>query len=318
MQISALADSKLGITEDQINTLFAPFVSHRSGTVDPLWRQEIARRRLKHLRHAARRLFMGWLPETRRDEETVRGEYERGWAGIDYAMYSLDGPLDGATPWEWRGQQMFATDTGATRVRQLFLIRVLEQVQPRSVLEVGCGNGINLMLLAGRFPQIHFAGLELTQAGHAAAQAFQRQPSLPREIQAYAPEPLADPHAFKRIAFERGNAIKMPFAAGAFDLVYTTLALEQMERVRNAALQEIARVANRFTFMIEPFRDVNRAFWPRLYVYRRNYFRGAIDDLPHYGLKPVMATSDFPQEVFLKACAVLAEKTAQSPACATR
>ncbi|VUX47218.1 putative Methyltransferase domain-containing protein [Candidatus Defluviicoccus seviourii] len=308
MRISALAETGLGISEDQITTLFAPFVSQPSGAFDPLWRQEITRRRLKHLRHAARRLFMGWLPETRRDEDTVRTEYERGWAGIDYARYTLDAPLDGATPWEWRGRQMFATDTGATRVRQLFLIRILERLRPRSVLEVGCGNGINLLLLAGRFPQIAFSGLELTEAGHAAAVAFQRHAALPREMKAYAPEAIEDPQAFKRIAFVQGNAVAMPFADGAIDLVYTTLALEQMERVRGAALSEIARVAGRNTFMVEPFRDVNKAFWPRLYVYRRNYFRGAIDDLEHYGLRPVLATDDFPQEVFLKACAVLTEK----------
>ena len=31
-------------------------------------------------------------------------------------------------------------------------------------------------------------------------------------------------------------------------------------------------------------------------------------DLPAYGLKPAIITDDFPQEVFLRACAVLSEK----------
>jgi 3-phenylpropionate/trans-cinnamate dioxygenase ferredoxin subunit len=60
--------------------------------------------------------------------------------------------------------------------------------------------------------------------------------------------------------------------------------------------------------MIEPFQDVNQAFWPRLNVLRRDYFRGRIDDLRDHGLEPVLALADFPQEAFLKACAVLAEK----------
>ena len=46
MRISALAETGLGISEDQITTLFAPFVSQPSGAFDPLWRQEITRRRL--------------------------------------------------------------------------------------------------------------------------------------------------------------------------------------------------------------------------------------------------------------------------------
>jgi ubiquinone/menaquinone biosynthesis C-methylase UbiE len=314
MKLASLEETGLGITANAVGRLFQPFVSHRAyDGGDPEWRTEIARRKRKHLRLAARRLFMGWQPETRRDENTVRDEYERGWSAITYDRYSLAPPKDGATPWEWRGERMFATDAGATRVRQLFLIRVLERVKPRTVLEVGCGNGINLLLLAGRFPQVAFTGLELTEAGHRAAVAFQAEPLLPPAMRDYTPEPLDDPTAFKRIRFVQGNAADMPFADSAFDLVYTTLALEQMERVREPALKEIARVANGHTFMIEPFRDVNVAFWPRLYVYRRNYFRGAIDDLRRWGLEPVLATADFPQEVFLKACAVLAEKKQPAP-----
>ena len=203
---------------------------------------------------------------------------------------------------------MFASDVGGTRFRQLLLIRIIERVRPRSVLEVGCGNGINLILLAGRFPAIRFAGVELTEAGHRAARALQEQGVLPAGMADYAPLPLADPTAFRRIDFRQGNATRLPFEDGAFDLVITVLALEQMERVRAQALAEIARVTARHSLMIEPFRDVNQAFWPRLNVLRRDYFRGRIDDLARYGLVPVLALGDFPQEAFLKTCAVLAEK----------
>ncbi len=60
--------------------------------------------------------------------------------------------------------------------------------------------------------------------------------------------------------------------------------------------------------MIEPFLDVNRGFWTRLNIYRRDYFRGSIDELRRFGLEPLLATADFPQEMFLKACMVVAEK----------
>ena len=81
-----------------------------------------------------------------------------------------------------------------------------------------------------------------------------------------------------------------------------------MERIRDQVLSEIARVSAKHVVMIEPFRDVNSDFWPRLYVYRRDYFRGAIDELSRYGLEPELITSDFPQEAFLKACLVVARK----------
>jgi SAM-dependent methyltransferase len=308
IEVSNLAATGLGVTPERLEELFAPFVAARLEADDPRWRKEAARRRRKTLRQALRRMLLGRFARAGRDEATVRQEYERGWSGIDYGRYAPDAPLQGATPWLYRGRRMLATDTGATRVRQLLLVRIVERLRPRSVLEVGCGNGINLLLLSCRFPQIAFSGLELTEAGHHAAVAFQDMPALPGPMQAFAPEPLRDASAFRNIRFVHGNAADMPFEDGAFDLVYTTLALEQMEQVRAAALGEIARVCARNTLMIEPFADVNADLWPRLYVYRRNYFRGRIADLDGYGLKPVLATDDFPQELLLKACAVLADK----------
>jgi SAM-dependent methyltransferase len=208
---------------------------------------------------------------------------------------------------------MFASDVGATRFRQLLLCRVIERVRPRHVLEVGCGNGINLVLLAGRFPAIRFAGIEMTEAGHRSARSLQQGGELPPCLAEYAPLPLADPAAFRQIDFRQGNATSLPFADGGFDLVITVLALEQMERVRQQALGEIARVARRHTLMIEPFRDVNGELWPRLNVLRRDYFRGRIAELRGYGLEPVLALNDFPQESFLKICTVLAEKRYDHP-----
>jgi SAM-dependent methyltransferase len=308
MRVVSLSESGLGIAEQEIASLFEPFVDGAGSARPNAWRDEVGRRKRKLLKRAVRQLLLPWRASSRRGEATVVGEYSKAWRSIDYATYALGAPQRDYTPWEWRGRRLFASDVGATRFRQLLLIRFLERLQPRRVLEVGCGNGINLILLAGRFPKIAFTGVELTEAGHRAARELQQRNELPPAMQDYAPLPLADPSAFREIDFRRGNATGLPFADGAFDLVLTVLALEQMERVRQQALGEIARVAGRHTLMIEPFRDVNRAFWPRLNVLRRDYFRGRIADLRHYGLEPVLAVDDFPQESFLKTCAVLAEK----------
>ena len=65
--------------------------------------------------------------------------------------------------------------------------------------------------------------------------------------------------------------------------------------------------------MIEPFRDGNGGLWSRLNLLPRDYFRGSIAELRGYGLRPVLALNDFPQESFLKTCAVLSEKRHDRP-----
>ena len=176
------------------------------------------------------------------------------------------------------------------------------------MLEVGSGNGINLLTLAGAYPDISFTGIELTQAGIDAAQRVQREPALPPGLAAYIALPQKDASAFQRVEFIRGDATAMPFEAGSFDLVMTVLAVEQMERVRHKALGEIARVSGKHLLMLEPFRDANATGLRRLYVVSRNYFRGSIDELRDFGLTPLWATDDFPQEAFLGSPLVLSEK----------
>lgn len=307
MQLSSLAETGLGIRREECSELFAPFVKQSFTEADPVWRAEIEKRQRKILSKYLRRVLLGWLPAYQRRTETILEEYGKAWDASEYANYSLQAPLTRLSPWRDDERCMFASDVGATRVRQLLLVRMIERLKPSSVLEVGCGNGINLMLLAGRFPDVKFAGVELTVQGHRSASGMQEQAELPEHIQEYAPLPLQDPSAFRRIRFVQGSAEELPFADGEFDLVITILALEQMEQIRQRALSEVARVAARHVFNIEPFRDVNDG-WAGRNVVRRNYFRGSIEEMRRYGLEPEMATWDFPQEAFLKACAVLSAK----------
>jgi SAM-dependent methyltransferase len=308
MEFTSLNNSGLDVTHAQLSELFQPFVERSFDTADEPWRAELRRRESKIRRKYLKRRVLGWLPSTQRNERTVVNEYSKAWQPSEYEKYNLEQLLARVSPWEWGEQKLFASDVGATRFRQLILVRVIEQLKPRHVLEVGCGNGINLILLACRFPDIQFTGLELTQQGHQAAREFQQQAELPGPMRDYAPLELADPTAFRRIHFIQGSAAQLPFEDNSFDLVMTVLALEQMERIRDQALREITRVSARHLFNIEPFRDLNDRGVARRNVIRRNYFRGRIDDLQRYGFSPVLALKDFPQEAFLKVGAVLSKK----------
>ncbi len=310
MQLTSLSELPFGLSRDDLMQAMAPFVQRRVDRDDPEWETIVRKRKKRILRESIRRMTLGWLPQNQRRPAAVMEEYTQLW-GVGYGGYDPSVPARRYRPWHWGDERLLASDFGGVRVRHLMLVRLIERLQPRSVLEVGCGLGIHLILLACRFPHIAFAGVELTAAGHGAARALQREERLPEHLIRFAPEPLQDPAAFRRIDFRQGNAAALPFQDEGFDLVYTVLALEQMERVRERALAEIARVTRRHVFAIEPFRDVNASGWQRLYVLARDYFRGRIGDLPRHGLLPTLAWNDFPQERFLHACAVLAEKRAQ-------
>jgi SAM-dependent methyltransferase len=263
-------------------------------------------RRKRLGKRLVQRIGSGWFGR-RRSIEKVRNEYDTAWQAGHSRYDTAQGPQS-FTPWRWGDKDLLVDAAGSARMRSLMFGAVIAELKPRTVLEVGCGDGINMFLLAGAFPDVSFTGLELTDVGHRAARRLQEQSELPGHLLSYAPLAQRDKEAFKRISFVQGNAVKMPYQTGAFDLVMTVLSVEQMERVRAEALREIARVTGGHLLSLEPFSDVNGGLLRRLNVISRDYFRGSIAGLRDYGLEPVWATADFPQEVFLGSALVLSRK----------
>jgi len=290
----------VAIDPDAIESALAPFIVAKDRPLR--WRAEVARRWISTLA----RIVTG--RESERGKSVIEREYDDAW-GAGYERYRLGRSDLKLKPWAWRGKRLLLDPAAATRFRTLLFAAVLEEVKPRSVLEVGSGNGINLLSLAGAFPGIRFTGLELTRQGVEQSRRAQRDPHIAEIVASYSPLATGDPSALECIDFVQGDASAMPFEGGAFDLVMTVLAVEQMESIRTAALAEIARVARRHVLMLEPFRDVNSGGFRRLYVRSRGYFEGRIAELNDHGLELIWATEDFPQEVFLGAALVLTAKT---------
>lgn len=303
-----LASAGLGIDRAGLLAAMEPFVARRVGDADAAWDAEVARRTAKARRQLWKRRWLGWLGGRRRDQRRIAETYDASWSRKRLEPYRMEPRPTAGVAWQYADARMFATSAAGARARLLVLFRVVAWLRPRSVLEVGCGNGLNLLALAGRFPDVRFAGVELTTGGVAVARAVQQEPELPEVLARFAPEPLADLSAHRRVAFHRGSAAALPFADGRFDLVYSSLALEQMEQVRRQALGEMARVAAGHTVMVEPFWDCNDAGLRRAYLLTRDHFRGRIADLAAHGLEPILVTDDLPGEIWLQPCLVVCRK----------
>jgi SAM-dependent methyltransferase len=309
MRRSSLKECGLAVDREAVWAAFSPFVLPETADNDRVWREGVRKRRFRILKVLGRKLLGIKEKVPERTTEFIKNSYGPKWAEIGYVNYDTEKQQSNYTPWLWDGRPIMASTYGSARYRHLLIAAVIEKLKPRSVLEVGCGNGINLMLLANRFPDITFAGIDLTDSGPRQFKEMQARGSLTNNLLAYAPLPPRDPKGYLKVDMRQGSAESIDFADGSFDLVYSVLALEQMEHIRRRALSEMARVSGQWALMIEPFRDVNPYLWPRLNVVRLDYFQGRICELPAVGLEPVFATDDFPQEALLRACMTLSRKT---------
>jgi hypothetical protein len=200
---------------------------------------------------------------------------------------------------------MLAHSAGRKRLHELYLVRAIQAWNPASVVGVGFGYGLNLLLLSMQLPDVHFAGVELTEAGCRTALTLARDPETVRTLKDFAVGPILDPLAPARLDLRVGSAAALPLPDKSMDMVITVLALEQMERIRAQALRELARVARRHVIMIEPFYDWNAAGHRRKYIERYDYFDARIEDLPEYGLTPIVATADMPNKLAFRAGVVV-------------
>ena len=164
------------------------------------------------------------------------------------------------------------------------------------MLEVGAGPGNNLLALSAVFPDIEFTGAELTEAGAATARSAQQAP-LPGGVGHFAPLPVKSRTAHQRIRFNQSDVQDLPFPDRAFDLIYTRLAIEQMEQIRDRAFAEIHRVTKSFAVFVEPFPDFNREPLMSLATRTKNYISLPVDELPRYGFEPVFRFSDWPHKI---------------------
>lgn len=299
------------ISHEELASAFERFVHRRFEPGDPGWKRRVLRAGIKKLGDYWKHKIFSRLERPREPQHEVRQAYEQQWSQTRLsAQLSPEGKSSACV---WGNERMLASGIGLKRVHHSLLIRAFETIQPASALEVGCGNGLNLFVLAGHFPQTHFSGIELTQQGVAAAHSVCELPRMPKEILEFAAGLIVDPTAHRRIDIRQGSAQTLPFGADSFDVVFTVLALEAMEEIRHDALRELARVAHRYVIMVEPFLDFNAQGIRSYHHARHNYFRAKVDELPHDGLEPLVVYTDMPHRLRLRPALVIARPIGTLP-----
>jgi ubiquinone/menaquinone biosynthesis C-methylase UbiE len=283
------------ISRDEIDSMFARYIVEEVSTATPRYGKEVARQLAKFQREDERGVPMTWLDDAgRRTTALVNEGYTRLWSSVSLAE-QLSSPK--ATWFEWGDRLLRARAIGRKHLHHLVLVRALEWLSPSSALEVGSGFGFNLLLLSMQFPEVQLSGVELTEAGVTATYALVHDPSTSSLLEPLTIRPVVQPPTLPSGAIRQGSAARLPLEDKSFDVVFTVLALEQMNDIRGAVLQELTRVARRHVVMIEPFRDWNPDGLRRRYIERHSYFDPYISELEQHGLRPIVTTEDFPNKI---------------------
>lgn len=297
------------VPDGEIRSIAEQFSTRILSATDPEWPalrdSEISKRRYSFRLGLLRTLSSG---RNGRAKASVNSMYETHWSDLDAVHHYVSG-LNGRTlKVEWRDMGYEMKPQGLRHIHLAQIARAIRATGARSVLEVGSGNGNLVLALAGMFPEVRFAGVELTSSGIKSAQALLAFEEMPDEFLTSSPASIVDRTAHHRVQFTQGSADALPFRNREFSLVYTRLALEQMESIRSAALTEVTRVADETVVLIEPWKDFNLDEPGRTYIRRQGYFAASAKDLRRYGFGPVLVSDDIPQKVQFKAGPVVARR----------
>ena len=126
------------------------------------------------------------------------------------------------------------------------IVRAVEEVSPRTILDVGCGEGIVATVLTKRFPDVRYFGCDI------------HEPSVRLAASAQGGNAM----------FLLGDAMRLPFPARSFELVICSETLEHLRDYKRA-LAELVRVSAGTVLVTVP----HEPFWRFGNILRGKYLR---------------------------------------------
>jgi len=174
-----------------------------------------------------------------------------------------------------------------------FIETKIKDPNVKSILEIGCGNGFNIFPLSEKFQNKKFTGVDISST---AIKNCEKKLSLQNN---------------KNLSFFERNAEKLDFHKNSFDLIYTVLALEQMQEIKDKVIENINYISSGNIILIEPFKDVNKNFLNKFHMKSSNYLDLSYRDLNRYNLTIIEKLENFPQKVGLSVSCLFLKKDNQ-------
>ena len=158
----AVQEPHFELDEREIWEMIVPWVLAEYTADDPEWRSRYRNRERDIRRDWIRRRLLFWHRGGRTHSE-VSAAYSARWNRDRIRPFAIPENAEGGQIWMFGERRLRMRNAAGRRARILFLMRSVAALNPRSVLEVGFGEGVNPALLANRFPGTNFAGIELTE-----------------------------------------------------------------------------------------------------------------------------------------------------------
>lgn len=197
--------------------------------------------------------------------------------------------------WHIFNNEYFLAPAGLTQdiFRSLIKSEILK-LKPRNVLEIGCGIGLNIIYFAKIFKDIKFTGIDISNYAINKNNLALKKNNI------------------NNVEFYCKNAKNLSFKKNTFDLTYTVLALEQMNKIKFQVIREIKNITKKKIIFIEPFVDVNKKLINFFHMKNSDYFNLYYNELESLGLLIERKFDNFPQRLALAAGFVSLIKKSQN------
>jgi len=218
-------------------------------------RQEILNnlREIKYRIHILGRLIPRYFLKNKgRTPGISLPEYDNYWDGFwekkdifrkDLTIVKNDVVLPGLSPFEFK-----------KKVIVNILAEKIASYKLKTVLEIGSGAGLNLLLLAPLFPEVSFYGLEPTNSGVRVSNNFIKSP--PKEF-----EEAFKLGELKNVQIIKGSILEEQTIAGLrekkIDFVYTCAVLEQLNNYLDIVFPNIFSLSEGYFLFYEEWLEGN-------------------------------------------------------------